>query len=142
VREGRAIRTEVLEQRSLREEHQASYDQPYEVTLPTKQKLVFKFLETGNVSVTRVGQAPVEMKPEDIGAGFTSSVASSAFLSLTGFHGVHVTIGIIILLTTLALSLRGRLPRSKAESVEIVGLYWHFVDVVWILIFTVVYLIR
>jgi len=84
----------------------------------------------------------VQLDPNDIGAGFTSSVSSSAFLTLTGFHGVHVTIGILMLLTTLGLSLRGRLPRRKAESVEIVGLYWHFVDVVWILIFTVVYLIK
>ena len=47
-----------------------------------------------------------------------------------------------MLLVTIALSLRGRLPHAKAEVVEIVGLYWHFVDVVWILIFTVVYLIK
>jgi heme/copper-type cytochrome/quinol oxidase subunit 3 len=64
-----------------------------------------------------------------------------AFFTLTGFHGVHVTIGIIMLLTTIGLSLSGRIKRSNAEAVEIVGLYWHFVDVVWILIFTVVYLI-
>lgn len=75
------------------------------------------------------------------GIGFTSNVASSAFFTLTGFHGVHVTIGILMLLITMALSARGRIPHSRAESVEIVGLYWHFVDVVWILIFTVVYLI-
>jgi len=76
------------------------------------------------------------------GMGFTSNVASSAFFTLTGFHGAHVTIGILMLLVTAGLSWRGRLPASKAESVEIVGLYWHFVDVVWILIFTVVYLMK
>jgi len=75
------------------------------------------------------------------GFGFTTNAASSAFFGLTGFHGVHVTIGIIMLLTTALLSRAGRIPQSRAESVEIVGLYWHFVDVVWILIFTVVYLI-
>ena len=46
-----------------------------------------------------------------------------------------------MLLTTALLSRAGRIPQSRAESVEIVGLYWHFVDVVWVLIFTVVYLI-
>ena len=51
-------------------------------------------------------------------------------------------IGIIMLVSTVVLSLRGRIPHERAESVEIVGLYWHFVDVVWILIFTVVYLIE
>lgn len=76
------------------------------------------------------------------GYGFTHSPAWSAFFALTGFHGVHVTLGIIMLLSTVALSVRGRLPAERAEAVEIVGLYWHFVDVVWILIFTVVYLIK
>jgi cytochrome c oxidase subunit 3/cytochrome o ubiquinol oxidase subunit 3 len=75
------------------------------------------------------------------GMGFTTNSASSAFFALTGFHGVHVTLGIVMLLSATLLSLRGRIPQSRAEAVEIVGLYWHFVDVVWVLIFTVVYLI-
>ena len=76
------------------------------------------------------------------GLGYTTNTASSAFFTLTGFHGIHVTIGILMLVVTIAMSLRGRIPHSRAEAVEIVGLYWHFVDVVWILIFTVVYLIK
>lgn len=75
------------------------------------------------------------------GLGYTTSRFSSAFYTLTGFHGVHVTVGIIMLVSLLLLSLRGRLPEHRSETVEIVGLYWHFVDVVWILIFAVVYLI-
>jgi heme/copper-type cytochrome/quinol oxidase subunit 3 len=75
------------------------------------------------------------------GMGFTTSRSSSAFYTLTGFHGVHVTIGIIMLVSLLILSLRGRLPEHRAETVEVIGLYWHFVDVVWIVIFGVVYLI-
>ena len=75
------------------------------------------------------------------GMGFTTNVAASAFFTLTGFHGVHVSLGILMLLSLFAMSLRGRLPVERAETVEIVGLYWHFVDVVWIVIFTVVYLI-
>lgn len=75
------------------------------------------------------------------GLGYTSNVAASAFYTLTGFHGVHVTVGIIMLLVTILMSAKGRIPQSRGEAVEIVGLYWHFVDVVWILIFTVVYLI-
>ena len=75
------------------------------------------------------------------GMGFTTNVASSAFFTLTGFHGVHVSVGIVMLMSLLVMSLRGRLPTERAETVEIVGLYWHFVDVVWIVIFTVVYLI-
>jgi heme/copper-type cytochrome/quinol oxidase subunit 3 len=75
------------------------------------------------------------------GFGFTTNLQSSAFYVLTGFHGVHVTVGILLLLSLYVMSLRGHLPTEKSETVEIVGLYWHFVDVVWILIFTVVYLI-
>ena len=76
------------------------------------------------------------------GFGLTASPAWSAFYVLTGFHGAHVTIGIIMLLSTLALSARGRITEKNAEAVEIVGLYWHFVDIVWIVVFTVVYLIK
>ena len=76
------------------------------------------------------------------GFGFTTNLQSSAFYVLTGFHGVHVTIGIIMLMSLFVMSLRGSLTRQRSETVEIVGLYWHFVDVVWIIIFTVVYLIR
>jgi cytochrome c oxidase subunit 3/cytochrome o ubiquinol oxidase subunit 3 len=75
------------------------------------------------------------------GMGYTTNTAASAFYTLTGFHGVHVSLGIVMLMSLFMMSLRGRLPQEKAEVVEIVGLYWHFVDVVWILIFTVVYLI-
>ena len=75
------------------------------------------------------------------GLGFTTSRFSSAFYTLTGFHGVHVTIGIIMLMSLVLLSLRGKLPEHRSETVEIVGLYWHFVDVVWIFIFAVVYLV-
>jgi heme/copper-type cytochrome/quinol oxidase subunit 3 len=70
-----------------------------------------------------------------------TNLFGSSFFVLTGFHGVHVTIGIMMLLTLVIMSARGRLPQSKAGLVEIIGLYWHFVDVVWIVIFTVVYLI-
>jgi heme/copper-type cytochrome/quinol oxidase subunit 3 len=76
------------------------------------------------------------------GLGFTTNLQSSAFYVLTGFHGVHVSIGIIMLMSLFVMSIRGSLTRQRSETVEIVGLYWHFVDVVWIIIFTVVYLIR
>jgi heme/copper-type cytochrome/quinol oxidase subunit 3 len=75
------------------------------------------------------------------GMGYTTNTAASAFYTLTGFHGVHVSLGIVMLMSLVMMSVRGRLPVERSEVVEIVGLYWHFVDVVWILIFTVVYLI-
>jgi cytochrome c oxidase subunit 3/cytochrome o ubiquinol oxidase subunit 3 len=75
------------------------------------------------------------------GLGYTTNRFSSAFYTLTGFHGVHVTAGIIMLLSLVWFSFRGMLNQERAEAVETVGLYWHFVDVVWIVIFAIVYLI-
>jgi heme/copper-type cytochrome/quinol oxidase subunit 3 len=75
------------------------------------------------------------------GMGFTTSLFSSSFFTLTGFHGVHVTLGIIMLLSLTGMIKRGKIPGDKAEVVELIGLYWHFVDIVWIVIFTLVYLI-
>ena len=75
------------------------------------------------------------------GMNLRVNLFGSSFFVLTGFHGAHVTIGVLMLLSLWSLSMRGKLPASKAETVELVGLYWHFVDIVWIVIFTLVYLI-
>jgi cytochrome c oxidase subunit 3/cytochrome o ubiquinol oxidase subunit 3 len=75
------------------------------------------------------------------GLGLSTNIFGSSFFVLTGFHGAHVTIGVIWLLSILFVSLRGGMPQEKAVDVEIAGLYWHFVDIVWIVIFTLVYLI-
>ena len=66
---------------------------------------------------------------------------ATSFFVLTGTHGTHVAIGILMLLSLVGMSSDGRLPPERAETVELVGLYWHFVDIVWIVIFAVVYLI-
>ena len=70
-----------------------------------------------------------------------TNLFGSTFFVLTGFHGGHVTLGVALLLTLWVLERRGRLTIQDATKVEVVGLYWHFVDVVWIVIFSVVYLI-
>ncbi len=75
------------------------------------------------------------------GLTFGGSLFGSAFYTLTGFHGIHVTGGILMLVSLLILSFRNKLRSDRSETVEIVGLYWHFVDIVWVLIFTIVYLI-
>ena len=66
----------------------------------------------------------------------------SSFFVLTGTHGAHVAVGVMWMLTLLVQAMRGKLGPANAITVEIAGLYWHFVDVVWIVIFTVVYLIQ
>jgi heme/copper-type cytochrome/quinol oxidase subunit 3 len=75
------------------------------------------------------------------GLKVSTNLFGSTFYILTGFHGAHVTIGIIWLLSLWGLVAQGRLTQEHSERIEIAGLYWHFVDVVWIVIFTVVYLV-
>jgi cytochrome c oxidase subunit III len=71
-----------------------------------------------------------------------TNLFGSSFFTLTGFHGAHVTAGVIWLLTLLAIDYRRGLGPKDALNVDIAALYWHFVDVVWIAIFTLVYLIK
>ncbi|HEX7117736.1 MAG TPA: cytochrome c oxidase subunit 3 [Longimicrobiales bacterium] len=71
-----------------------------------------------------------------------TNVFGSSFFVLTGFHGAHVAIGVIWLLVLWVQALRGRIGQKDALKVEVAGLYWHFVDVVWIAIFTLVYLLE
>ena len=75
------------------------------------------------------------------GLSLTTNLFGTTFFVLTGVHGVHVTVGIFMLLSLVGMSFTDRLPQEPAFPVEMVGLYWHFVDIVWIVIFTVVYLI-
>ncbi|MEE8433539.1 MAG: cytochrome c oxidase subunit 3 [bacterium] len=74
------------------------------------------------------------------GLGLTTSVFGSSFFMLTGTHGFHVAIGVIWMLALFFSSLRGGLTVDGALKVDTMALYWHFVDVIWIVIFTVVYL--
>ena len=76
------------------------------------------------------------------GLSLSSNLFGTTFFVLTGFHGAHVTVGVLILLSLLVMAFRGRLTRAQSLNVELAGLYWHFVDVVWIAIFTLVYLIQ
>ena len=76
------------------------------------------------------------------GLKLSTNLFGASFFTLTGFHGTHVTIGVIWLTTMLILAIRGKLPPEKALNLELAALYWHFVDVVWIVIFPVVYLMK
>lgn len=76
------------------------------------------------------------------GLTLKSNLFGSTFFVLTGFHGAHVTVGVMYLITLMWLAAKGRLPPEKSLNVEIAGLYWHFVDVIWIVIFPLVYLIK
>lgn len=76
------------------------------------------------------------------GLSLQGSLFGSSFFTLTGMHGIHVTIGVIWLLSLQLYSFRGGVTAARALDVEIAGLYWHFVDIVWIAIFTIVYLME
>ena len=76
------------------------------------------------------------------GLKLQTNLFGASFFTLTGFHGTHVTIGVIWLITMFILGLRGKVPPSKSLNLEMAALYWHFVDVVWIVIFPVVYLMK
>jgi heme/copper-type cytochrome/quinol oxidase subunit 3 len=76
------------------------------------------------------------------GLKITTNLFGSTFFTLTGFHGAHVTAGVIWLVTLLFIDVKRGLQPRDAINVDICALYWHFVDVVWIAIFTLVYLIQ
>ena len=76
------------------------------------------------------------------GLSIRTNLFGSSFFTLTGFHGAHVSAGVLWLMTLLAIDFKRGLGPKDALIVDICALYWHFVDVVWIAIFTLVYLIK
>ena len=75
------------------------------------------------------------------GLALRKNLFAATFFSITGFHGFHVTCGVIYLSVILLQARRGRYTAQDNHRVEVAGLYWHFVDLVWILVFTFVYLL-
>jgi heme/copper-type cytochrome/quinol oxidase subunit 3 len=76
------------------------------------------------------------------GLSLDQNLFGTTFYVLTGFHGAHVSVGVLILLSLVDASWRGKLTADNSLAVELAGLYWHFVDIVWIVIFTLIYLIQ
>jgi heme/copper-type cytochrome/quinol oxidase subunit 3 len=99
-------------------------------------------LSTALLGMTFVGGQVYEFTAfYEEGLKLSTNLFGTTFYVLTGFHGVHVTVGILMLLSLVGMSYARRLPEDPSFPIEMVGLYWHFVDIVWIVIFTVVYLI-
>ena len=71
----------------------------------------------------------------------SAGLYGSTFYTMTGFHGFHVTMGVICMSFVTWKAFRGRYTATDHRGVEVIGLYWHFVDLVWIILFTIVYLI-
>jgi cytochrome c oxidase subunit 3/cytochrome o ubiquinol oxidase subunit 3 len=71
----------------------------------------------------------------------STNLFGTTFYSLVGLHATHVTVGLVLLFLVFVFSLRGYVRRAYGERIEMLAWYWHFVDVVWVVVFTVVYLI-
>jgi cytochrome c oxidase subunit 3 len=77
----------------------------------------------------------------DEGLTIQTNLFGTTYYSLVGLHAFHVTVGLLALTTVLVLTFRGDVVRQHAERVEVLSMYWHFVDVVWVVVFLVVYVI-
>jgi cytochrome c oxidase subunit III len=77
----------------------------------------------------------------NIGFAPQDHAQQTIFYSLTGLHGAHVTIGLILLLIVTIRSFRGHYTPEEHRGVEVPGIYWHFVDIMWIIVFTTVYVL-
>ena len=75
------------------------------------------------------------------GFTFSTNLFGTTYYSLVGLHAFHVTVGLIVLLIGMILALFGQVKTEHSERAEVFSLYWHFVDVVWVIVFTVVYVI-
>jgi len=75
------------------------------------------------------------------GLTISTNLFGTTYYSLVGLHAFHVTVGLIGLLTVLLLALFGKVHHEHSRNVDVFAMYWHFVDVVWIVVFTVVYVI-
>ena len=75
------------------------------------------------------------------GLTISTNLFGTTYYSLVGLHAFHVTGGLLALAVVMVLALAGRVTREHAEHVDVLSLYWHFVDAVWVVVFTVVYVI-
>jgi cytochrome c oxidase subunit 3/cytochrome o ubiquinol oxidase subunit 3 len=75
------------------------------------------------------------------GLTISTNLFGTTYYSLVGLHASHVIIGLTMLLIVLIFGLTGKLKPEHAGKVEVLSLYWHFVDAVWVVVFTVVYII-
>src|SRR5271155_1188779 len=75
------------------------------------------------------------------GLTISTNLFGTTYYSLVGLHGFHVIVGLILLTVVMAFTLSGQVKQQHAERLDVLSLYWHFVDTVWVVVFTVVYVI-
>lgn len=101
--------------------------------------LVVKFFEYKHKF--HVGSVPGPLWNFENDFGDQAQLFYSLYFGATGLHGFHVLIGVVIMAVFVVQAMRGQLPQGRAQRVEMLGLYWHFVDLVWIYVFPLFYLI-
>ena len=107
-----------------------------------KRGIVGWLVATAVLGAIFIGFQVVEFNTfKNEGLTLGGNLFGATFFTLTGFHGAHVTLGIIWLVAMAILANKGRVGPNSALDIELLGLYWHFVDIVWIVIFTLLYLI-
>lgn len=94
----------------------------------------------GLIFLTGTGQEWHRLIFKD-GLTVSTNLFGTTFYSLVGLHATHVIVGLIMLIATLLFAVTGKLKPVHAHRVEVLSLYWHFVDAVWVVVFTVVYII-
>jgi cytochrome c oxidase subunit 3/cytochrome o ubiquinol oxidase subunit 3 len=77
----------------------------------------------------------------DEGLTIQTNLFGTTYYSLVGLHAFHVTVGLLALATVALFTVRGDVQQRHAERIEVLSMYWHFVDVVWVVVFTVVYIV-
>lgn len=75
------------------------------------------------------------------GLTISTNLFGTTFYSLVGLHATHVVVGLVMLSLVLIFALAGKLKQEHAHRIEVLSLYWHFVDAVWVVVFTVVYIV-
>ena len=78
---------------------------------------------------------------DEHGLTISTNLFGTTYYSLVGLHAFHVTVGLVMLALVLLLGLTGRVRVAQSARVDVLSMYWHFVDVVWVVVFTVVYVI-
>ena len=107
-----------------------------------KRRMIFFLVATAFWGLVFLGGQAYEYYELIVnGITFDSNVWSSSFFALTGFHGTHVFVGVIWITMLIIRTLRGGIGEHNHLAVELGGLYWHFVDLVWVVLFTIIYLI-
>jgi heme/copper-type cytochrome/quinol oxidase subunit 3 len=96
-------------------------------------------LVLGIIFLVGQGREYTQLLHEHISIG--SSIFGTSFFTLTGFHGLHVFAGLIIIGIITSLAFMGDYNKSKSTVIGAVGIYWHFVDIVWLVVFSIVYVL-